>query len=121
MDAVIQIRSRPTHITSPACGSAAVVIATTAKRMAPYVGTVVATMVPGCSSLERKSTPHVTVLRDADPGRAMIEAAADYDLIVLGLRIGSWGRREVGGMVLRIAREVPCAAIILGRRRGAIW
>jgi basic amino acid/polyamine antiporter, APA family len=63
----------------------------------------------------------VTVLRGDDPGRALIDAAADYDLIILGLRVGTWGRREVGDMVLRIAREVPCAASILVRRRAAIW
>lgn len=60
------------------------------------------------------------VLRGDDPAEALIEAAASYDLVVLGLRSGAWGRREVGGMVLRIASEARSATILLGQRRSAL-
>lgn len=61
----------------------------------------------------------VRVLHGDDSSAALIEAAADHDLIVLGLPTGMWGRREVRGMVLRVANEAPCASITLGSRRSA--
>ncbi len=65
----------------------------------------------------------VRVQHGDDSSAALIEAAADHDLIVLGLPTGMWGRREVRGMVLRVANEAPCASITsaVGVRHLARW
>lgn len=62
----------------------------------------------------------VQVLQSDDPASALIAAAIHFDLIVLGLPTGVWGRREVRGMVLGVASEARCASLTLGSRRSAL-
>jgi amino acid transporter/nucleotide-binding universal stress UspA family protein len=54
----------------------------------------------------------VKVLRNDDPATALIEEAENHDLLVLGLRRHR-GRRTIGSVALRIARQSPCATIML--------
>ena len=64
--------------------------------------------------------PRVEILRSDDPPGALIAAASDYDLVILGLQSVGWGRKAIGPIAHRIAREAPCAAMLLSRRRAPI-
>jgi basic amino acid/polyamine antiporter, APA family len=75
------------------------------------------------TELARRSVPgepRVEVLKGADPPATLIAAAADHDLIILGLQATGWGRKAIGPVALRIAREAPCASILLSRRRSPL-
>lgn len=65
-------------------------------------------------------TPIVEVVRSDDPAGAILEQAAHCDLLVLGLRQNSSGRKVFGRVTLRIARGAPCAVIMLARRAAAM-
>lgn len=69
------------------------------------------------ADLEIPGEVEVEVIRAADPAAAIIGRAGDSDLVVLGLKEVGWGRRVFGDVALRIARESPCAAIMLSYRR----
>jgi nucleotide-binding universal stress UspA family protein len=63
-----------------------------------------------------RGKPRVEVLRSDDPVKALLAAAADHDRVILGLQRRGWGRRVIGEIAARIARDAPCPAILLGRR-----
>jgi APA family basic amino acid/polyamine antiporter len=66
-------------------------------------------------------TPTVEVAKNDDPADAILAAAASSDLLVLGLRHSrSTGRKVFGEVTLRIARNAPCATIMLARRQAAM-
>ena len=67
-----------------------------------------------------RGEPRIEILQSADPPAALIAAAAEHDLVVLGLKAAGWGRKVIGPVALRIAREAPCASILLSRRRAAL-
>ncbi|HUS67021.1 MAG TPA: amino acid permease [Kofleriaceae bacterium] len=64
--------------------------------------------------------PIIEVVRSDDPAQAILEEAARSDLLVLGLRQSSSGRKVFGKVTLRIARGAPCAVILLARRAAAM-
>ena len=64
--------------------------------------------------------PIVEVVRSGDPAEAILAEAARSDLLVLGLRQSSSGRKVFGKITLRIARSAPCAVILLARRAAAM-
>ncbi|MEM9489391.1 MAG: amino acid permease [Myxococcota bacterium] len=63
----------------------------------------------------------VEILRGDDPVAALLEEAANHDLIVLGLKDTRWGRRVFGEIALRIARDAQCAVIMLSGRRSRAY
>jgi basic amino acid/polyamine antiporter, APA family len=69
------------------------------------------------AQLKLRRPPVITVLRSDDPAGALVEAAADCQLVLLGLRSAAFGRKALGHVAVRIAREAPCATIMLARRR----
>ena len=58
----------------------------------------------------------VTILRSDNPSEALLNKAKDYDLMVLGLQQGVWGRRAFGDFSLKIARHSNCPVILLSSR-----
>lgn len=58
----------------------------------------------------------VEVLRHDSPVAAILEASRGYDLLVLGLGRAGWGRRTLGDVAVRIAREAACPSILLSSR-----
>lgn len=68
------------------------------------------------ADLKTGTQPQVKVLRHDDPVAALLEASSDYDLVVLGLRRGGWGKRLLGNVAVRIANEASCPAILLSSR-----
>lgn len=76
------------------------------KRLASY-------KVPGKTDIQ--------VLTSADAARTIIERAADYQLIVLGLGGTRWGQKIFGELAMRIAREAPCATMMLSGRRSRAY
>lgn len=65
-------------------------------------------------------TPNVEVVCDDDPVAGLRRAAADADLIVLGLGGGSGRRRVTSRISLSIALEAACATLLLSSKRGAL-
>lgn len=59
----------------------------------------------------------VEVLRASDAAAGIIERAKAHDLILLGLSPAGGGKKQIGDFALRIARGVPCAAMLIGKRR----
>jgi len=59
---------------------------------------------------------HVEVLQNDSPVAALLEASRDHDLLVLGLGRGDWGKRVLGDVAVRIAREAACPSILLSSR-----
>lgn len=57
--------------------------------------------------------PRIVVLRDDDPIARLLAEAEDYDLMVVGLKSAGWGRRVLGEVSLRIAREARCPTLML--------
>lgn len=55
------------------------------------------------------------VIRSDDPSGAIIEAASDCDLAILGVQRLARGRKAFGRISLRIARDAPCATILVSR------
>jgi APA family basic amino acid/polyamine antiporter len=65
---------------------------------------------------EARGKSDVDVLATEDPVGAVLEQARDAELLVLGLpRLG--GRALFGEVALRIAREAPCATVMLSQAR----
>lgn len=58
----------------------------------------------------------VKILRSDDAKEALLQEAAGYDLIVLGLKTVGWGKRVFGAFTLEIAKNAPCAVLLLSRR-----
>ena len=73
------------------------------------------------ADLKLPGEPRVEVVRAAEPARAIIERAAESDLVVLGLKEVGWGRRVFGKVALEIAHQSPCAAIMLSYRRSKAY
>lgn len=68
------------------------------------------------AEIKVRGSAGVEILRSNDPAGAVLDAAADHDLVVLGLR--HVGRRTAfGDFALRIAAEAPCAVIMLKSKR----
>lgn len=68
------------------------------------------------AEIKVRGLSQVEILRSDDPTGAVLAAAADHDLIILGLR--QVGRRAAfGDFALSIAREAPCAVIMLKGKR----
>lgn len=62
-----------------------------------------------------------STLRGDDPAGAIVEAAAEHDLVVVGLGTVGWsGKKVIGAVPRRIALEAPCATILLSRRRPSL-
>jgi hypothetical protein len=61
--------------------------------------------------------PQVDVLRDDEPVAALKRAAASADLVVLGLRNDGGRRKVVSRIALAIARDAPCASLLLSSKR----
>ncbi len=59
--------------------------------------------------------PVVAVERSLDPVRTIVEHAGKHDLLVIGLQRQPDGRRVFGEFALRVAREAPCAVIMVSR------
>jgi len=65
---------------------------------------------------EARGKPDVEVVATEDPVGAVLERAREADLLVLGLpRMG--GKALFGEVAVRIAREAPCATIMLSQAR----
>ncbi len=56
------------------------------------------------------------VVRSDDPGGAIVEAASGCDLVILGVQRLGRRRKAFGPIALRIARDAPCATILVSRR-----
>ena len=56
------------------------------------------------------------VIRDDDPGAAIVRLAADFDLVILGLQRLSRHRKAFGEVALRVAHDAPCATILVSRK-----
>jgi hypothetical protein len=56
----------------------------------------------------------VAVERHADPAARIAERAADADLLILGLYQEAGRHLRLSPLILRIAREAPCALVVLG-------
>jgi amino acid transporter len=69
------------------------------------------------ASLEVPAECRTEVVRAADRGAALAQMAADYDLMILGLPAVGRANNVFGSFSVRLAREVPCAALFLSRRR----
>jgi basic amino acid/polyamine antiporter, APA family len=59
----------------------------------------------------------VTVLRHDDPVAALLDEARNHDLMILGLQSSRWRKKIFGQIALRMAREAPCATIMVSNRR----
>ncbi|MBL4633411.1 MAG: universal stress protein [Kofleriaceae bacterium] len=73
------------------------------------------------SELQISGRHHVKILRSDDAVTALVAESADYDLIVLGLKSASWGKRVFGAFALRLASQAPCATLLLSRRRNRAY
>ena len=63
----------------------------------------------------------VKILRGDEPADAIVEAGADYDLILLGLSTVGWeGRKVIGEVARRVSHLAPCATILLSRRGASV-
>jgi len=58
----------------------------------------------------------VEVVRSDDAATAILALAADHDLVIMGVHRSLWGRRTVGPLAVRVAREAPCPTIVLSQR-----
>ena len=65
---------------------------------------------------EVRGRPTTRVIRSDDVPAVILEHAAECDLIVLGLQRFSRRRKLFGELALRIARDTPCAIIMISRR-----
>jgi len=59
---------------------------------------------------------HVEIVRNDDAIATLLEMSKTYDLLVLGLSRGGWGKRLLGKVAVRIASEASCPAILLSSR-----
>ena len=69
------------------------------------------------ANLKVRGDSHVELVRSDDPADRLVTEAADYDLVVLGLESIGWRRKVFGEFSLRVVRDLPCATILLSRRR----
>ncbi len=65
--------------------------------------------------------PIVTVVRSADPTAAILAAAREADLVILGVRQVGWGRKVFGPLALRVATESPTATILVSHKRSRAY
>ena len=77
--------------------------------------------VRGLADLKVRGATDVQIVKSNDAAATLIERAADYDLMVLGLKAAGWRKKVIGPFALRIAREAPCATIFLSRRRPGVF
>lgn len=77
--------------------------------------------ISGLAEVKVLGKASVEVLRSDDPAGALLSEAERHDLIVLGLMSVGWGRKAFGEIALRIAREAPCATMMLSRRRSRAY
>jgi nucleotide-binding universal stress UspA family protein len=56
------------------------------------------------------------VVRDDDPAAAIVRLAADSDLVLLGVQRLGRHRKAFGDLSLRVARDAPCATILVSRK-----
>ncbi len=68
------------------------------------------------ASMRLPDTRTVEVVRDDDPVVAILAAAERCDLVVLGMRHGTNGRKTLGTINRRIAAKATCAVIVLSGR-----
>ena len=59
---------------------------------------------------------HVTVAQGNDPAAVILDEALAHDLLVLGVQRFSRTRKVFGDLAMRIARDAPCATVLLSRR-----
>ena len=68
------------------------------------------------ADLKVRGASKVTVVAASDPSEAVLEAARDSDLMLIGLESVGWKRRVFGAFALKMARQAPCATLFLSRR-----
>lgn len=67
--------------------------------------------------LECPAVRDVKVVASDDPAAALLERAADADMLVLGLERSVQGRAmALGDVTVRVASEAPCAVLLIGQR-----
>jgi hypothetical protein len=64
--------------------------------------------------------PQVAVVRHDDPPSAILAESERCDLLVLGMRRRSSGRKALGQFNRRILFGAPCAVMLLSRRTAAM-
>lgn len=69
------------------------------------------------ADLKVRGGSRVVIVRCDDPASALIDEAASYDVMILGLKAVGWRRKVFGAFALRVASEAPCATLFLSRRR----
>jgi hypothetical protein len=72
------------------------------------------------ATMKLPAEPAIEVLRDDDVGAAIVAAAAQHDVLVLGLHRSRQGRKTMGAINRKIAFEAPCAVLLLARRTTAL-
>jgi hypothetical protein len=77
--------------------------------------------VRGLADLKVRGATDVQIVKSDDAAATLIERAADYDLMVLGLQAAGWRKKVIGPFAVRIARDAPCATIFLSRRRPGVF
>ena len=65
------------------------------------------------AELEATGRSHVEIARSGDVADALVKAAADADLVVLGLRRNAPGGTLLGEIPKRVARETRCAVLLI--------
>jgi amino acid transporter len=68
------------------------------------------------ADLRMPGTIETKILRADDPVAALVQESADYDLLLIGLRAGGWGKKVIGSFALQLTREAACATLLLSRR-----
>jgi hypothetical protein len=73
------------------------------------------------ADLKVRGASQVKVIIASDPSEAVLSAARDSDLMLIGLESVGWKRRAFGTFALKIAREAPCATLFLSRRSPRVF
>lgn len=63
----------------------------------------------------------VRVHKHDDPAEAIVHAAEGHGLLILGLGGTRWGQKIFGELALRIARDAPCAVMLLSGKRSRAY
>lgn len=64
---------------------------------------------------EVRGEGHCVITRHHDPTAAILDSAADHDLVLLGATRSDRGGRVLSPLLLRLATRAPCATLILSR------
>jgi nucleotide-binding universal stress UspA family protein len=64
---------------------------------------------------EARGIGRTLIVESEEPAHAVVECAADFDLLLLGLSRTTAGEIEFGSVVRAIASEASCATLIVGR------